>query len=457
MTTVAALYQTEGERDVQTRFHLILKEIMIVLPWPITWRFRLGSGIAVGVLASLAACVISVLAADPPSAIVDPAAPQFLRPGDPHAHGLTDAGLSSLRAILRKAVDDATVPGVSLLLAHKGEVIFREGFGNITVDQKVFMASSAKPVTATLIMILVDQGKLSLDDPIEKYLTEFKGITINGKPPARLPTVRHLLCNMSGLPGDFLAESVFKRLRNGPGKPGDEARTNGDQKGASGSGFLSTRNRSLAESVRALAKGGLITEPGAEFHYCTQGFNVGARVAEVAAGRPFETLVRTELLDPVGMKNTRYTPLGLQALSATPTLPSGESRFIMAGGGMTSTLDDFAAFYQMHLNRGTYRGKRILSERAAATMRTRQGKLALIMAGPYGNDYGLAFFLDQLDKEGCARVITHPGLFGTTPWLEQDRELVGVLFVQSNFIRVISLLRAIQTKVRELVPVSTTR
>ena len=84
------------------------------------------------------------------------------------------------------------------------------------------MASSSKPVTATVVMILVDQGKLALDDPVEKYLPEFKGITIKGKPPEKPPTVRHLLCNMSGLPGDFLAESLLKRLRKGAGKAQDE-------------------------------------------------------------------------------------------------------------------------------------------------------------------------------------------------------------------------------------------
>jgi CubicO group peptidase (beta-lactamase class C family) len=105
----------------------------------------------------------------------------------------------------------------------------------------------------------------------------------------------------------------------------------------------------------------------------------------------------------------------------------------------------------MHLNRGTYLGRRILSERSADEMRTRQGKLDLLMSGPYGSVYGLAFFLDRLDANGRARVITHPGLFGTTPWLEHDRELVAVLFVQSNFLRIIPFVRELQTKVREMI------
>src|SRR5262245_43736566 len=146
--------------------------------------------------------------------------PQLLRPGDPHAHGLTDKDLDDLRAILRGAVDDQVVPGISLLLAHRGEVIFKEAYGNLKVDQKVQMASSAKSVTATLLMILADQGKLSLDDPVEKYLPEFKGIALKGRPPARPPTVRHLLSNTSGLPGDFLTESLVRRLRERAAKAG---------------------------------------------------------------------------------------------------------------------------------------------------------------------------------------------------------------------------------------------
>jgi D-alanyl-D-alanine-carboxypeptidase/D-alanyl-D-alanine-endopeptidase len=183
------------------------------------------------------------------------------------------------------------------------------------------------------------------------------------------------------------------------------------------------------------------------------GFNVAARLAEVAAQRPFEELVRTELLEPLGMRDTHYVSFGASALRANPALPGGESRFIMAGGGLTATLDDFAAFYQMHLNGGTYRDRRILSERAVAEMHTRQGKLDLLMAGPYGNDYGLAFFLDRPDDRGRAHVVSHPGYFGTTPWLDDDRELVGILLIQSNFLRIIPFVGRIQEKVREIVPV----
>jgi CubicO group peptidase (beta-lactamase class C family) len=136
-----------------------------------------------------------------------------------------------------------------------------------------------------------------------------------------------------------------------------------------------------------------------------------------------------------------YTPFGLQGLMSSPTSPSGESRFIMAGGGMTSIPDAFAALHQLYANGGTYHGSRIASERGVATMHTRQDEFELLTAAPYGNDYGLAFFPDRLDGKGQAQLITHPGLFGTTTWLDKYRELMGVLFVQSNFLRILSLVR----------------
>ena len=171
-------------------------------------------------------------------------------------------------------------------------------------------------------------------------MPEFRGIKLKGKPPARPPLVRHVLCNMSGIPGDV---GLGARNDGGAEKKGN---------GAPRPRRFNGRNRSLADSVRALAEEGLHSEPGAEFHYATMGFNVAARVAEVAAGKPFEEIVTRELLEHLGMSHTRYVPMGPGALRPGPTLPSGESRFILAGGGLTSTLDDFAAFYQMHLNGG---------------------------------------------------------------------------------------------------------
>jgi CubicO group peptidase (beta-lactamase class C family) len=254
---------------------------MIAVDRPEKHRRRLASGLLAMSLGLVGFALIGARADGPPPARGD-GAPAALRPGDPRAHGLNDQVLGDLRAILRGAVEDNTVPGISLLLAHRGEVIFKEAFGNLKVDQKVQMASSSKTVTATLLMILVDQGKLALDDPVEKYLPEFKGITVNGKPPARPPTVRHLLSNMSGLPGDMLTQSIIRRLRErsaqakGKAKAEDDAaladavdKAGQDARKARGQ-IVGGPDASLAESVRRLAHDGLATEPGSGFHYCTQ-------------------------------------------------------------------------------------------------------------------------------------------------------------------------------------------
>jgi len=362
-----------------------------------------------------------------------------------------------LHFILQQAVDSHTVPGASLLLAHRGKVVFKEAFGNLTLDAPVLMASSAKPVTATVIMILVDQHKLDLDDPIAKYLPEFQTIKLGDQPPARPPTLRHVLSNTSGLPGDpilgMLRDQIQHQHQDEPGKAAYLHRLNElakRQKPAAQTqnrrplSILSTRNSSLADSVRALAEGGLETEPGAEFHYCTLGFNVAARVAEVATGQPFEELAQKLLFDPLGMTHTRYIAFGPARLGG-PRLKNGESRFIIAGGGMISTLDDFFAFYELHRTGGLAGRRRILSQQAILQMHTSQVEIKLGFPVPFGNHYGLSFFLNRLDANRLAHEISHPGLFGTTPWLDRDRNLVGILLVQSNFMRVLPLVQKLQS------------
>jgi CubicO group peptidase (beta-lactamase class C family) len=125
---------------------------MIVVDRSESARRRIAAGL-------LAAAFGLTALGRPPARADEP--PRRLRPGEPHAHGMTDKDLDAVRAILRGAVADKVVPGISLLVAHRGEVIFKEAYGDLKVDQKVQMASSAKSVTATLLMILVERCMLS--------------------------------------------------------------------------------------------------------------------------------------------------------------------------------------------------------------------------------------------------------------------------------------------------------
>src|SRR5262249_53140431 len=156
--------------------------------------------------------------------------------------------LDALRALLKKAIDDETVPGVSLLVAHKGEVVFKEAFGNLKVDQAVRIASDTKPVVATVVAILADQGKLSLDDTLTKFVPEFKGTKVEKA------TIRQLLSHSAGV------------LNTAGGWP--SATT-------------------LAEYSALIAKKGSLSEPG-KFSYSGASIDLACRCAEKAGGQPFE-------------------------------------------------------------------------------------------------------------------------------------------------------------------------
>lgn len=340
-----------------------------------------------------------------------------LHPGDPAAHGLGPEAADAIRQRMQAAVDDGTAQGVSVLVAQRGEIIFEHAVGTLTTDGQVQAASSAKPITAATALTLVERGRLKLDEPIDRYLPEFKGIALKGddKEPAPCPTLRQILSNTGGQVGDFT-----ERFLPSPFIP------------------------SLAEQVKGMAKGGLSYRPGTEFRYSTVGFNVAARVAEVAAGKPFDEYAREAIFEPLGMNKTEYVKFG-------PDLPrpAGQSRLLLAGGAMLTTPRDLGAFYQMLLNGGSYGSARVLKPETVALMIAPQTKVSANLMGPMGDRYGLALFLDRFAPDGKSpRAISHAGVLGTMPWADLDRDLVGVIVVKSTFAKTFSLVFELQRTVR---------
>ncbi|MFA4985646.1 MAG: serine hydrolase [Candidatus Brocadiia bacterium] len=337
-----------------------------------------------------------------------------IKPGVPADHGLKPEDIEAIKALLKKPVDDAVITGDSLLIAHKGEVIFREGFGKIMPDDSVRLASSTKPIAATGVMLLVDAGKLSLDDPISKFIPEFKGTKVENS------TIRQLLSHTSGILGTYPG-----------GRP-----TAG----------------TMADFARLIAKEGSFSPPGT-FSYSGVGIDIAGCCAEIAAGMPVEAYLRANLLEPLGMMHTTFT-LGADA-STVPkeAADRGEGRYISCGGGMSSTLDDVAAFYLMHLNGGTYGDKRILSGKAITEMHSRQSVNPAKSLDPYGGDeYGLGFYRDRITKDGEALNISHGGALGTFPWVDLDRELVCVFFAQTRLPVLKPHIAELQKKTRSLFP-----
>lgn len=287
----------------------------------------------------------------------------------------------------------------------------------MTPDTLFWIASESKPMTAVAVMMLVDEGKISLDDPVEKYLPEFRAqMLVAGKTetqtvlkkPARPISIRDCLSHMSGLPFKSAAEEPVL-----DGLP-------------------------LAAAVRTYAMTPLQTEPGTAYQYSNAGINTAARVLEVVSGISYEQFMQQRLFDPLGMKDTTFWPDEAQvarlAKSYRPDKDTSKleafeitqlryplsdriRRFPMPAGGLFSTAEDTARFARMLPNRGEVDGHRYLSESAVAEISKRQTPPSVT------NAYGLGFALGP-------GWLGHGGAHATNLEIQPDKGLALVWMVQ---------------------------
>jgi len=327
-----------------------------------------------------------------------------------------------LAAALQPFVDKHELAGAVMLVADKDKVLAVEAVGYADIENKkplktdstFWIASMSKPMTAVAVMMLVDEGKIQLDDPVDKYLPEFKDQWMIAeqdnehillKKPKQAPTIRQLLSHTSGLP--------FKSAIETP-----------------------TLDRvSLRDAVRTHAMTPLQWEPGTKYQYSNAGINTAACVIEVVTGQPFEKFFDERLLHPLGMKDTTFWPSdeqvarlaeaykpnstkdGLERTTiAQLTYPlTLTSRQPMPGGGLFSTAADCAKFCQMLLNGGTFAGKRYLSENALKELTTKQ-------TGDLKDNYGLGFSVGP--------TYGHGGALATNMSVDPKRGLITVWLVQ---------------------------
>ena len=340
---------------------------------------------------------------------------------DLHAHGLNEQQLDSLAEIMQQAVDQQAIAGCSFLIVHQGEIVFREAFGfadmeserAFTTNELVPVASVSKPFLASVVMALVDQGKLTLDDPVEKYLPEFKDMKVKGgKHLARQMTIRHLLSHTAGFWGN---------------------------KGISAEKLDLIRNfqRPLGEAVSRMATYELEYQPGTKFVYSGSGFCVAGRVAEVVLNQSLEEIAQEVLFQPLGFSRTTYLPskeirktvptaYSRQSggvLERQPSRTGGELRFILPGGSLFTTLDELAAFGVMHLENGMCHDEQVLSRESIDEMRRLQ------LPQKVTRRYGLGWNCDDIDGQGLAGRVYHGGAMGAYLVIDRKRELVGAFLI----------------------------
>jgi CubicO group peptidase (beta-lactamase class C family) len=302
--------------------------------------------------------------------------------------------------------------GCALLLVKDGEIIYRRSFGGYRAEQIIPIASATKWLSGAVIMSLVDDGTLSLDDPVSKYLSSFTG------PKAGI-TVRQLFSHTSGLPPEI-------PCRNDKGS-------------------------SLARCAEQAARLPMRAAPGSEFRYGGVSMHVAGRVAEVASGMEWSDLFRTRIAEPAGLQHTDYFAYGV---TANPRV---------AGDGR-GTLDDYGRFLTMILNGGEIDGKRVLSEAAIAEMRRDQTAGAPIRYTIYQNfghlnpalpraRYGIGVWREVVDdRTGEVVEISSQGALGFSPWIDFERNLAGVLAVRSSQTRIMPVYLRLKEAIRGIVP-----
>ena len=287
---------------------------------------------------------------------------------------------SSASQKLQALVDREELAGAVYLVADKNGTLALESVGYADRENKILMkkdtlfwiASQTKTMTAVAFMILVDEGKVSLDDPVEKYLPEFKKQMVvaekkNGtvvlKKPARPFTVREVLCHVSGLP--FRSDVELPTLDG----------------------------LNLETKIRSYAMTPLHSEPGQKYAYSNAGISVAARIIEVVSGMKYEDFMQKRLLDPLGMKDTTLWPTVEQENMIAKTYSPGKDkkglkpiniefliyplsdvhkRYPMPGGGYFSTAEDVSKFCRMLLNGGELNGKRVISEKSVKELSRKQ-------------------------------------------------------------------------------------
>ena len=361
------------------------------------------------------------------------------------SHGISEEQLDSLADIMSQAVKDNLVAGASFIVVHKGKVAFREGVGYadieskrpFTADELLPIASVSKPFMASVVMALVDQGELKLEDPVEKYLPEFRGKRVKGhKQPAKPMTIRQLISHTAGFWGN---ENITPEKRD----------------------LIRNFERSLDDTIGLVAKYDLAYEPGTKWVYSGVGYCVLGRVLEVALGKSLEVISQETLFRPLGLSNTTFLPSremrkkvptaynreGGQLKAKASLAEIDELRFILPGGSLFTNLDELAAFGQMHMNDGFYNGKRVLSEKSVTEMRKLQWPLRR------DKTYGLGWFREDVSELGLADKTYHGGSLGAHLRIDRRRKLVWAFLVHQSGPEVKPLKDKLIDQVNEMFPV----
>jgi CubicO group peptidase (beta-lactamase class C family) len=383
----------------------------------------------------------------PFAAAAEPNAKSDLPAAKPEEVGMSSERLTRIGAAMQRHIDAHQLAGAVTLVARRGKVVHFETHGwadleskkPMTQDTLFRMASTTKPVTAVAILMLLEEGKVRLNDPVSRFIPEFKDLKVavpkaGSDEPELVPvnravTIRDLLTHTSGVgSGGPSSKATAKLLKEW--KPTD----------------------TLADAVPRCAGIPLDFQPGTKWAYSgLAGFDILARIVEIASGQPFDKFLQQRLFEPLGMKDTFFVvPDDRKSRLATIYQPSAKGlekrqlpsflnnqAYFSGAGGLTSSTEDYARFAQMLLNGGQLNGKRVLGPRTAALLGANHvgnlfgGQLGRPKEG-LGFGFGVEVVLDPI-KAGWQRSrgsYGWDGAFGTIFEVDPHEKMIVVLMMQ---------------------------
>ncbi|MGB5172828.1 MAG: serine hydrolase domain-containing protein [Eudoraea sp.] len=375
----------------------------------------------------------------------------------PYSQGMSQNRIDKIDSMLLQSIEDEHLPGLVALIARNGKIVFHKAYGQANADSSKVMdknsifriASQTKAITATAVMMLWEEGKFKLDDPIYKYIPEFKGAkiidtfndadsTYTSIPSPQEITIRHLLTHSSGIgygviDGDIRFNKIYQK--------------------AGVTDLFTTENISIRESVIKLAKLPLHHIPGEAFTY-SEGLDVLGYFVEIVSGMPFDKFLKERIFDPLEMEDTwfylpkekenRLVEVLQKVDDKWEKYPvtfydqnypiTGAKKFFSGGAGLSSTALDYTKFLQMYLNNGVLNGKRILGRTTVKTILANQMEMWK-QGGP--KFYSLAFSVinqrgEDEGGQGSLGTFEWGGYFNTQYFADPEEEVIGILMKQTR-------------------------
>jgi len=380
----------------------------------------------------------------------------LLQNADPAANGFSPDRLNRIDQVIKSYVDSNWIKGAVGLVLRNGKIVYYKSFGTDNVNKNtplqkdaIFrIASQTKAITSTAVMILFEEGKILLDDPISKYIPTFakpnvldtfneKDSSYNTIPAKREITIRDLLTHTSGIDYAQIGSPKMKAIY---AKAGIQA------------GF-SAHKQVLADAINKLGTLPLIHNPRERFTYSLS-IDVLGRLVEVVSGLSLDVFLQQQIFKPLGMEDTYFNlPASKKSRlvqvytedkdngkpvlwkdntfpGSTIDYPVNNNGYFSGGAGLVSTIKDYAIFLQMYLNGGEYNGHRILSRHTVEIVTKNQ-----IGDIPFGDDrFGLGFQITT--SKGNAKFglsegsLSWGGFFATSYWADPKEKISGLLFLQ---------------------------